>query len=257
MKNIHVICGLDSQIECVKECLKSCLKIFKNENIAIASFNFENDEQIKLKNLANENKILFHEIKIKENNHIDINQLKKLRELYGSIKISDYFHSLGYENVYLLHNDLIVERDYTEKFEKYQNEKWSIICPFISHIKQLNNFAENWEIAKTIPSKQIENTEYRLSNCIVIYNKEFIKEIKKHSSIEHFFNNFKDPSIYCDCSCFDLNYYNFTVSPILEKISEEARRIENQNWKEFIAKNNKIYYLHFGANHKHLMKNEK
>jgi len=254
MNNIHVICAIDSQIEYVEICLKSCLKIFPKENIGIASFNFLKEDQIKLKKLAEQNGILFFEFKIIDNPHILWEKLKALREIYGSIKISEYFYSLNFDNVYLLHNDIIVSKDYTSKFQVYQKDNWSFCCPFMSHTRQMTDFSRNWEISKNIPSKQIESTEYRLSNCVIIFNKKFINEIKNRMSIEQYLDLYKNPSIYCDCSCFEINHFNYFVSPILEKISEEAKRIENGKWKDFLKNQSNIMYVHFGENHKKLMK---
>ena len=143
-------------------------------------------------------------------------------------RFCEMFYKKGYEEVYILHPDTVILKDFRPLFNEHKKDKWSIIMPFIS-IKQICSGLKDpdtltYEEACKLNSYDIAKTDVRLTASVVLHNKKFIEAIyKKYKTEEKMFKELFLNTKYCsDCGWFDMiECIGFTIRPIFSNILSE------------------------------------
>jgi hypothetical protein len=247
MKSIHVICAVDSHIPYLKSSLDNLKKKYPDDEYAIASYHHANNPNKLLSKFCESNMICYYDAP--QNFNISI---LPYCEIVGIMEVSDYFYSLGYDEVYLLHNDVIIFDEYKETFRNLMHENWSLICPFMNFLtkeKQLNSL---WHTHNQYSSSFIEKyTTLRLTLSLLIFNKNFLSIVKtKYGSFENFYQlEMKNSSPYGDCGLFDIDCFNFKINPILNSdfLLEGCWFSSEENIINYLDTHNDYKYIHLGA----------
>lgn len=253
--DIHVICGLDKHINNVSISIQTIRKVFSNDDVGVASFCNTDEDQPVLKNFAKENSLPFclaHQDCFDPSKRNDIIFSS---EIIGMMQISEYFYNLGYENVFLVHNDVVVLKNYKEKFNKYKKNNWAVVCPFINFLTKDISYVDDWGTLSNQNSQEIQKTSFRLTQNVVLFNPKFIKEVSTHFwEWGQYFNLYwRDSSVFGDCALFDLkNHFGYTISPILEEITAEPGWIPYNILSAYCHENG-ICFVHFSSRFQNLM----
>ena len=161
------------------------------------------------------------------------------------MRFCEIFYKKGYEEVYILHPDTIILKDFRPLFNEHKKDKWSIIMPFVSIQKICRGGPSTltFEDACKLNSYQIADTDVRLTGSVLLHSKEFIKAIYKHyGTEERMFNKLFLDTKYCgDCGWFDMiECMGFTIRPIFKDVLSEI-----PNWPKGDAKwPSHLYWLH-------------
>lgn len=245
MKTIHVICAVDNHIPYIKFILERIRSIFPDDDYAVASFVNIKNPNTKLGKFCQQNNIAFYE----SVQDFDIPKLPYC-EICGIMDISNYFYNLNYDEVFLLHNDVVILEDYKNDLRNKMNNSWSVICPFMDYRFNNNNLNNLWKLNKHLNSHYFErNTTLRLTLSLVIFNKTFLNQIiKDFGSIKNFYlEKMFNSSPYGDCALFDLNFYGLTPNPICDN-NFLLEGCWNQSTDQIINESSMGYkYIHLGA----------
>jgi hypothetical protein len=246
LKRIHIVLSIDKHIKFLKNALEKIKNIYPNDQVYLCNFN-SGDHPIKLPLIAKKLNINYKTFVFPR---VEKDRLV-CAEIFAMLKISSYFYNLGYDEVYLLHGDIEIIGDYTESFNNFKKENWSVIVPLINFLQPLDktSLQNLWLHNQNYSSQNIEKYSIaRLTQSCLIFNKKYINEIQKNfNSFEDFFKDqFLNSSLYGDCALFDCNHFGFSVSPILTPISIEKRWLQNDSKillkKEFET----VKYIHIG-----------
>lgn len=247
MKSIHVICAVDAHIPYIEFSLKKLKMIYPNDECAVASYH----------HISKPNKLLQKFCESKSIHYYDSAQnfnipILPYCEIVGIMDVSDYFYSLGYEEVYLLHNDVIIFKDYKNTFRSLMNENYSVICPFMNFLSKEKDLYSLWDKHRSCSSKLIEtNTTLRLTLSILIFNKVYLSTIKSnYISFQNFYQKqMNNSSPYGDCGLFDTNFFGFEIKPILDNnfLLEGCWFPTKEKIINYIETNNDYKYIHLGA----------
>jgi hypothetical protein len=164
------------------------------------------------------------------------------------------FYKKGYKEIYILHPDTIILKDFRPLFNAHKKDKWSIIMPYVSirKICMLNNpawvnqnFNEmlTFEEACQLNSHQIPQTDVRLTGSVVLHNKEFIEALyRQYETEEIIFKELFLDTKYCgDCGWFDMiECIGFKINPILKDVLSEIPQwpTEGKRWPSH------LFWLH-------------
>jgi len=180
LKRIFVICGLDSHLPRIKNCLKSIKFVYKDSiDIGISTFGNKNQKQSKkLKEYSKEHGYIFYDCHRQD--FVPLNREFHCCEIIGMFSMYKYYYEIGYDEVYLLHNDMFIFRDFLPVYNEKMKDKWSFITPFV------NIDTPPLEFTKVIKydNMKIKKLPSRLSQTIVIFNSNFIKEVYKKYKTE-------------------------------------------------------------------------
>lgn len=247
MKSIHVICAVDAHIQYLSSSLNNLKKEYPDDEFAIASYHHINNPNKLLAEFCKSNSVHYYDA---PQNFI-IPTLSYC-EIVGIMEVSDYFYSLGYDEVYLLHNDIIIFDDYKKTFRDLMKGNWSIICPFMNFLNKEKDLKSIWINNYNYSSSFIEKyTTLRLTISLLIFNKEFLSTIKKnYRSFENFYKlKMKGSSPYGDCGLFDIDCFDFIINPILDEnfLLEGCWFQSKEKIINYIDNNSDYKYIHLGA----------
>lgn len=247
MKSIHVICATDVHIPYLNFCLENLKQKYPDDEYAIASYHHADYSNQLLPEFCLQNKIYYYDAP--QNFNIPI---LPYCEIVGIMEVSEYFYSLGYDEVYLLHNDVIIFQNYKDTFRNLMNGSWSLICPFMNFLNREKDLSILWNTHHQYSSSFIEqNTTLRLTLSLIIFNKEFLSTIKNHyGSFESFYKiKMNNSSPYGDCALFDIDCFNFKTHPILDIdfLLEGCWFSSKENIINYIDNFNYCKYIHLGS----------
>lgn len=144
-------------------------------------------------------------------------------ELLNLVHVARHFYELGYERVYLLHNDIEFKGNAITIFERYMQGKWS----FVGTLHHNHNHTRkiNYERVTKIGSKAAD-AWCRIGIDFFIFSKEFISELYQvYGTDRRIWDEiFSKYLSYCaDLSLFDLSKnkllgYDGVVIPELTEI---------------------------------------
>ena len=249
-ETIHVFCGIDSHIPNLKGAINSAQEIFPDDAIAVGNF-YSDTKQKKLKEFCLEQKIPFTEKGQPFFNGSGHRICAS--EIIGMIQLSKSFYDQGFSEVFLLHADTLIYRDYKPFFRACMNGKWSAICPLINFLNPAQDIKRLWSKVKSLNSKQIENSSpARLTQSAVIFNPHFISSVYNQYDEEtlgdYFSTYWSNSSTYGDCALFDLNHMDFKIQPLLEAVSLERSWIQpHVSIESLLEKLPTFTYIHEGS----------
>jgi hypothetical protein len=172
------VCGLDEHVGRINECIRSIRRVYGKEvDIGIATFgNNKIPESLILATYAHINLLQFYD---SPRQHFIPTLSESWRtygvnccEVIGLLSVSKHFYGLGYEHVFLIHNDLFIIRDVVKLYKAHMRGNWSFVAPFV-------NLIEAVTYSRTINymPHQIKKRGVRLSQSIIIFNPLFIRDI--------------------------------------------------------------------------------
>lgn len=247
MKSIHVICAVDAHIPYIQLSLDKIKMIYPNDEYAVASYHHVDLPNSQLQKFCESNNVHYYD------SPQDFNiPILPFCEIVGIMDVSDYFYSQGYDEVYLLHNDVIIFEDYKNIFRGLMTENYSIICPFMNFLSKENDLYSLWDRYFNYSSKEIENhTTLRLTLSLLIFNKDYLSTIKSNYGSFQFFyqTHMINSSPYGDCGLFDIDCFNFKIRPILNNdfLLEGCWFSSKEKIIDYIENNNDYKYIHLGA----------
>ncbi len=142
-KSIFVVLGVDSHLDRITKCIQTIKAVYgTTAHIGVATFGNETvGPSVKLKQFCEENDYLFHDCERQSFLTIDHSKTNQgfittdrefhVCELLGNITVSKHFYDLGYKEVYLLHNDLFVVRDFLPLYRKHMTDNWAFVAPYV------------------------------------------------------------------------------------------------------------------------------
>lgn len=148
-KPIFVVLGVDSHLNRIEKCL-STIKLVYGDNVDIGVATFGNSTvppSSALKEFSSKNGYTFYDsdrqdfIELSSNNKSHSSQPAEVSasggefhvcETLGNLAISKHYYDLGYEEVYLLHSDLFVIRDFLPMYRKRMVSNWAFVSAYLS-----------------------------------------------------------------------------------------------------------------------------
>lgn len=235
---IFILCGIDSHLERIKKCLKSIYYVYGDKfDIGLSTFGSTVlKSSILLKEYAENNNLLFYDSKRQD--FISKNAEFHCCEIIGMLNISNHFYKLGYKQVYLMHNDMFIFRDFINRYEKNMINNWSFIVPFVN----IDPFPLKYEEALKFSGFQLKNKPSRLSQTVVIFNKLLIQDCyKKYKNDKTIWKKLLiKNALNGDLGLFDLakDFLGYTAKPIIDEIQISLRFFKGDIEKEIINNKN-------------------
>ena len=150
---VFVVLGVDSHLERIKKCI-STIKLVYGDQVDIGVSTFGNGTvppSRQLESLSKEAGYVFYDsprqdfIKTSSENSHHSSQPPEVQasagefhvcEILGNIDISKHYYDMGYEEVFLLHSDLFVVRDFLPLYRSYMTKDWAFVSAYLSDPKK-------------------------------------------------------------------------------------------------------------------------
>lgn len=263
---IFVILGIDSHIERIQKCVSTITKIYGEKvNIGIGTFgNKTVAPSIKLKKFCSERGYIFYDSE--RQNFLTIDHTKKNQgfvttdrefhvcEILGNITISKHFYDLGYKEVYLLHNDLFVIRDFLPLYRRHMTQNWAFIAPYTC---SLLTPKLNINKIRKIPKENrvtggytiIDNKRFlaRITQTIIIFNPQLIQHLfsKYKNQKRMFMNLLKKYDMHGDIALLQLfdEFEGFVGNPITQDTVADTHCLKNTS-PTYVINNQELTHIH-------------
>lgn len=238
MKRIFVLCGIDSHLPRVENCLKSIKFIYKDSiDIGISTFgNRKQPPSKKLKEYSENMGFIFYDCPRQK--FSPLNREFHCCEILGMLSMFKYYYSLGYDEVYLLHNDMFIFRDFLPRYAKNMKNNWCFITPFVN----IDPPPMKFEDVIKYSNMKIKDLPSRLSQTVVIFNPKFINDIYNRYKTEEIMWNeiFKKLDMHGDVGLFYLakGFMEYKGNPIVEEIQTSLRFFKGNMVNEIIRNRN-------------------
>jgi|1_EtaG_2_1085319.scaffolds.fasta_scaffold00652_12 hypothetical protein len=257
-KSILVILGVDSHLERIKKCASSIKAVFEDSvDIGIATFgNSFVEPSKKLENFSSKNKFIFYDSP--RQNFLDLDPNNKNQgfvttfrefhvcELLGNLLISKHYYDLGYDEVFLLHNDLFVVRNFLPVYRKNMVSNWAFVVPYTWHGSAKAKISLK-ELMSSVHKFVKPESGPRFTQTILIFNKQLLKKIsQKISNQKSFYEDFLiNYNLHGDIALTEIwkDFFGFEGQPIEENILLDSCLPHPYNI-EAIIKNSNITHLH-------------
>lgn len=244
---IIVICGIDAHLNRIEECYGSLKRIYPDMPFDIGISTFGNSSvppSTALKAFCDSSSFVFYD---DERQQLPPNPEFHCCEILGMVSVSKHFYDMGYKEVFVIHNDMIILRDFLPIYRERMVGKWSFVLPFLNID---TGFGTEEEYAKSmlLNSFQIKDgTPYRLTQTIVVLNREFVTKLYEiyHDDNTLWKSVFNKMSMCGDCGLFDMakDLLGYHINVIMQKTGTSDR----WDTKDTILKETKsrnVYYIH-------------
>ena len=222
-KVIFLILGIDSHLPRIKKCISTIDAVYDNTNnfdIGISTFGEPAiPRSILLEEYAKENKYLFFDSERQDFlKDPPMTGVHPSHELVGNLTISKHFYDLGYDEVYLFHNDMYIVRDFLPLYRSKMKDKWSLVAQLliskkekvyttIDKIKSLDGLKRTGDIPNA-----------RVAQALMIINKKLVQKLfRVYGNQENLYKNF----LYKYNNCGDIaqlqlfdDFFGFNGGPI-------------------------------------------
>lgn len=251
-KNVFVIMGLDYHLPRIRHVINKINKYHKINLLDIAVSNYgvlwkkvkpqhmkwhEQQRKIKFGSVLKEfcqKKGFYYYQPSPDTFNFALNICPSTDELLNLVHIARHFYELGYERVYLLHNDIEFRGNAIIIFEKHMQGKWS----FVGTLHYNRTHSVNYERVTKIGSKAA-NDWCRIGTDFFIFSKEFIFELYRiYGTDRRIWDEvFSKYWSYCaDLSLFDLSKnkllgYDGIVIPELNEIRNCCAWTDELGWR--------------------------
>lgn len=122
-------------------------------------------------------------------------------EILGNLSLSRYFYDLGYDEVYLMHNDMYFIDDFLPSFRKRQINNWAFIAPALSPVLEKHKWNNKTirEFCLKAQSPYLHpRYEIRIAQALMIYNKELVKKVyDTYNTDEELYRQYLQPFHRC------------------------------------------------------------
>jgi hypothetical protein len=149
-----------------------------------------------------------------------------------------HYYGLGYDEVYLLHNDMFIFRDFLPRYKKNMIDNWNFITPFVN----IDPPPLKFEKVLKYNNMKIKNLPSRLSQTAVIFNSKFVNDVySKYGNEEEMWNKvFKKLDMHGDVGLFYIanNFLGYMGKPITDEIQTSLRFFKGNIVKEIIRNKN-------------------
>lgn len=250
-----VVLGTDSHLSRIKTCVSTLERVYsasKDLDIAIATYGPKGTPPSKhLKDYCEQKGFYYHDAE-RQNYFDQNNQLEfdphPTHELTANLGMSKHFYDLGYEEVYLLHNDMLIVRDFLPIYRSMQNGNWSVVAPTLVS-KRENTYTTLEAIKSVSPLKRTrELMKVRVTQTVLIFNKNLVNKIfDKYKNEEAMYKNYLHKySSYGDFALVQLfdNFFGFEESVIPPNITTAIDLSWTWCTTERILQEKNITHLH-------------
>lgn len=247
MKSIcFVVCGLDSHLDRIKLCTYTIEYVYKDKySIGLATFgNKAVAPSNNLKKYAEQCNYYFYDAPRQW--FIPSDREWYSCEILGMVTISKYFYDLGFDEVYLLHNDVFVVREFLSPYKQQMINNWNFICPFI-YIKQSKL---SYKEILTYDSFEIYNKKIpaRLTQSIVVFNKEFILSLyNRYNNEKQMWDDyFVNLCMFGDIGLFNVaqDFLGYTANPLDMKYTIDGGCWNKSTVIKSIINDKNICFIH-------------
>jgi hypothetical protein len=123
------------------------------------------------------------------------------------LDISNKLYQAGYKNVFLLHPDIFIVKDFIPYFDEVKNGQWSAMSTFFnfsSASAAANEYLIEKEDALKLNSWELSKTAGRLGNAVFLFNPEYVYMLyDKYKDNEGLWEKFKPSFLSGDCAWVD------------------------------------------------------
>ena len=227
MRDIFVICGIDSHIDRIKRTVKNIQAVLsdpeKPVDIGIATFGSPKlRPSERLREYARGKRFLFYDAPRQK--WVTLGREFHCCEVIGMLTLSKWFYEKSFDRVFLLHNDIYIDRDFRELIAEWPIRKcWSFIAPVIkTKVRDLISLDLSEADALRLHSHQLSMTTTRISQECVIFSRKFVDAMyATYGTEEKMWNDlFVYSSMFGDLGLTDIkNFLGFEVKlvkPFLE-----------------------------------------
>jgi hypothetical protein len=239
---IFVICGVDSHLPRIKKCIESIVSVYGDTvDIALSTFGTHQlPPSGALQSFCeDENHQFFDAPRQKYPGQ------SMQCEIIGMFQISRHFQE-NYDEVYLLHNDLLVFRDFLPVYRCGMTGNWSFVIPLI----RIRGGMMPDEYRSIQNSYIFGNSNLRMTQAVTIFNPSFINKVyETYESDDRLWNDLFMHKMWCgDVSLFDIKegFLGYDCSILPEEILLERHftfRYDG-DFFEYIDKHEEIKYIH-------------
>ena len=236
-----IVLGIDRHLDRISTCVESIKHVYRkgsNVDIGVATFgNTALPPSKELKKYCQQVGIMFYDATRQDFLEIDKNNTDKQRthngafvgttegfhsnEILGKISISKFFYDLGYEEVYVLHNDVSIFRDFLPTYRKKMKDNWAFVSPYVqSKVADPVSLKDVSLMDPSERSKQIQSRAIgsRIALSILILNKKLIYSLYSKYKTEksmhiNYFNKYCMIGDVGFLQLFD-NFNGFSGNPI-------------------------------------------
>ena len=270
MKNsvAMVVLGVDKHLERIATCVNTIRLIYeKKVDIAVATFgNSALPPSELLSEYCQENDIIFYDSPRQDFLIINKENTEKYNthngrftgtteefhssEIIGKVAISKYFYDRGYSEVYLLHNDVLVVRDFLKMYRKNMVKNWAFVSPYIqsTEIEQISLESVS-NIDREQRKQKARNKEIgsRIALSVLILNKKLVNSLyRKYKNEKNMHKNYLNK--FCmvgDIGFLQLfdDFNGFSGYPIEEEVALDCWWSKDTSL-EYIISNHNISHLH-------------
>tara|TARA_Y100001937_G_C7077300_1_gene311194 strand:+ start:258 stop:1100 length:843 start_codon:yes stop_codon:yes gene_type:complete len=254
-KTVLVVLGIDSHLPRIKKCISTLEAVYDDHqglDIAIATYGPKAlPPSKKLKVYCADKGFYYYDA---ERQHY-FKRDKKLEfyphpthELTANLGMSKHFYDMGYEEVYLLHNDMLIVRDFLPIFRSMQKGDWSVVAPTL--VKEEEKTYTTLEAIKSVPplKRTRELMKVRVTQTVLTFNKNLVNKIfDKYKNEETMYKKYLYKySSYGDFALVQLfdNFLGFEVSVIPPDITTAIDLSWTWCTKERILQEKNITHLH-------------
>ena len=170
-------------------------------------------------------------------------------ETIGEMQISEHFWGLGYDEVFLLHNDMLIVRDFLPRFRAKMTGNWSFICPYYNfngRVPLARRPAIPWENTLGWTGEHARRKQYALAVLCLIYNQAFLRDLRAKWPTWEGFNHdvMRKLAKENDINKFDLarDFLGYAANPVADEINVESGWVENIT--EYARDNPAICFMH-------------
>ena len=248
-KTIFVVVGVDSHLPRIEKCISSIRLLYRDKfDIGVATFgNSTVPPSKKLQQYCQENELIFFDSERQDFLNLDPARVERcgttpsevkavasefhVCEMVGNLEISKHFYDLGYEEVYLLHSDVLLVRDFLPLYRKYKKSKWAFVSALLTHhgapTLKFSEISDHENISKGFAVVGSSRVWVRCAQAILMINKELVnvlyskytsqKEI--YDSVFSRFSMFGDVALVQMCT---LGIEGFFGNPVREETMVDA-----------------------------------
>ena len=267
-RTIFVVLGVDSHLQRIEKCI-STIKAVYGDTIDIGVSTFGNGTvkpSVGLSKFSAERGFAFHDSE--RQNFIETSteatpnssQPEEVQassrefhvcELLGNIAVSKHFYDLGYEEVFLLHSDLYVVRDFLPLYRKYMTDKWGFVSAYLSNPSMPKPPLDELSSATDLSNGDIVvdgNVVWvRMAQAVLILNKDLVRTLfEKYGTQKEIFENVLEGySLYGDIALAQITtgLEGFSGNPVIEDTMVDPAALEDVSEARIVADPN-ITHIH-------------
>ena len=267
-RTIFVVLGVDSHLQRIEKCISTIQAVYGDTiDIGISTFgNSTVKPSVELSKFSAERGFAFHDserqdfIEISSEATPHSSQPEEVQasgrefhvcELLGNIVVSKHFYDLGYEEVFLLHSDLYVVRDFLPLYRRYMTSKWGFVSAYLSNPTVAKPSLDELKSAPDLSNGVVvvdgNAVWVRMAQAVLTINKGLVDTLfeKYGTQREIFKNALEDYSFYGDIALAQIatGFEGFSGNPVIEDTMVDPAALEDVSEARIVADPN-ITHIH-------------